>query len=225
MTEGRLVLALDTSTTVNVGLARGAEVLARGTVSDPMAHVEHLTPLIERCLAEACVTPRDLSVVVVGLGPGPFTGLRVGIVTARILASALRLELRGVCSLDVIALQYVDTRPATEFLVVTNARRREVYWARYSAAGHRTFGPVVGAPDDLPRLPAIGPAADLYADRLVTAPGPRELDAGVLATRGLTLPDAGHEPLYLRRPDAMEPGRRKSVLHHHESHDPLGTPR
>ena len=211
-----LILGVDTSTTVNVGLARGTAVLARGTVSDPMAHVEQLTPLIDRCLTEAGVTPRDLAVVVVGLGPGPFTGPRVGIITARILASALGIEQRGVCSLDVIALQHADTRPGTEFLVVTDARRREVYWARYSAAGHRTFGPAVGAPDDLPRLPAIGPAADLYADRLTTAAGPRSLDAGVLATRGLRLPDAGHEPLYLRRPDAMEPGRRKSVLHHHD---------
>lgn len=211
-----LVLGVDTSTTVNVGLARGAEVLARGTVTDPMAHVEQLTPLIERCLTEAGVTPRDLSVVVVGLGPGPFTGLRVGIVTARILATTLGLAQHGICSLDVLALQHAATQPGTEFLVATDARRREVYWAHYSATGHRLFGPAVGSPDDLPRLPTIGPAADLYADRLVPAAGPRALDAGVLATRGLTLPDVGPEPLYLRRPDAMEPGRRKSVLHHHE---------
>jgi len=212
-----LVLGVDTSTSVNVGLARGAEVLARGTVTDAMAHVEQLTPLIARCLSEAGLTPRDLSVVVVGLGPGPFTGLRVGIVTARVLASALGLSQHGVCSLDVIALQHAQTGAATDFLVATDARRREVYWARYSAAGHRLAGPAVGSPDELPRLPTVGPASDLYADRLVPAAGPRALDAGVLATHGLTLPDAGHEPLYLRRPDAMEPGRRKSVLHHHDT--------
>jgi tRNA threonylcarbamoyl adenosine modification protein YeaZ len=221
-----LVLGVDTSTSVNVGLARGAEVLARGTVTDAMAHVEQLTPLIEQCLAEARLTPHDLSVLVVGLGPGPFTGLRVGIVTARVLASALGLRLHGVCSLDVIARQHALTSPVTEFLVATDARRREVYWARYSVAGHRLFGPAVGSPDDLPRLPTIGPAADLYADRLVSAAGPRALDAGMLATQGLTLPSAGHEPLYLRRPDAMEPSRRKSVLHHHDTHGyPRGSAR
>jgi len=208
----RLVLGLDTSTMVHVGLARGTEVLATATVADRMAHVEQLTPLISRVVETAGVALADLDLIVVGLGPGPFTGLRVGVVTARVLAAALGPALRGICSLDVIAAQHAATNPGEEFLVATDARRREVYWARYRADGTRSSGPDVSAPGLLPRLPVVGPAADLYADQVPAVDGPRLLDPGTLAVRGPWLPDAGIEPLYLRRPDATEPGPRKSVL-------------
>jgi len=212
-----LVLAVDTSTTVAVALARGAEVLAVATVADRMAHVEQLTPLVHRCLAEAGLRPRDLGLVVAGLGPGPFTGLRVGIVTARVLASALGIGWRGVCSLDVLAAQLLaEHHPGREapdeFVVATDARRREVYWARYDGTGARLDGPRVSAPGEVPRLPTVGPGADLYPDSLAAVLGPRTLDPAVLAVSGPTLPDAGREPLYLRRPDAAEPTKRKSVL-------------
>ena len=208
---------MDTSTTVAVALARGTAVLATATVTDRMAHVEQLTPLVHRCLAEAGLGPRDLDLVVAGLGPGPFTGLRVGIVTAQALASALHIGWRGVCSLDVLAAQFVTAGPApgqlpAEFVVASDARRREVYWARFDASGTRLDGPQVGPAASVPRLPTVGPGADLYPDALDVVPGPRTLDPAVLAVRGPTLPDAGREPLYLRRPDAAEPGRRKSVL-------------
>jgi tRNA threonylcarbamoyl adenosine modification protein YeaZ len=212
-----LVLAVDTSTTVAVGLAHGGTVLAAAGVADPRAHVEQLTPLVQRCLAEAGVRPADLDQLVVGLGPGPFTGLRVGIVTAQVLASALGRPWHGVCSLDVLARQHVlEHRDAEQrdqpFVVATDARRREVYWARYDHEGRRVDGPRVSAPADVPPLSTVGPAADLYPGVLDAVIGPRTLDAGVLAVHGLDLPDAGHEPLYLRRPDAAEPTRRKSVL-------------
>ncbi len=212
-----LVLAVDTSTTVAVGLARGRDVLATAGVPDPRAHVEQLTPLVQHCLAEAGVRPADLDQLVVGLGPGPYTGLRVGIATAQVLACALRRPWRGVCSLDVLARQYVlGHRDADQrvqpFLVATDARRRELYWARYDADGSRVEGPTVSAPGDLPALPVVGPGAGLYPEHLDAVLGPRTLDAGVLAAHGLGLPDAGREPLYLRRPDAAEPSRRKSVL-------------
>ncbi|SDT25254.1 tRNA threonylcarbamoyl adenosine modification protein YeaZ [Friedmanniella luteola] len=212
-----LVLALDTSTTVAVGLARGAEVLAVAGVADRRAHVEQLTPLVQRCLADAGVRAGELDQLVVGLGPGPFTGLRVGIVTAQVLASALRRPWRGVCSLDVLARQHVLEHRDREqvgraFVVATDARRREVYWARYDAEGVRVDGPRVSAPGEVPKLPVVGPAADVYPDVLDAVIGPRTLDAGVLAAHGPDLPDAGREPLYLRRPDAAEPTRRKSVL-------------
>lgn len=211
--SGDLVLGLDTSTVVAVGLARVGTILGTAVVSDRMAHVEQLTPLIQHCLETSGHRMSDLGRIVVGLGPGPFTGLRVGIVTARVLGSVLRIDVHGICSLDVIATPWAGATGG-EFLVATDARRREVYWARYSAAGRRIAGPYVGPPDDLPRLPTIGPAADLYADRLCAVDGPRTLDPGVLAARGPELKDAGLEPLYLRRPDAVEPSRRKSVLHH-----------
>jgi tRNA threonylcarbamoyl adenosine modification protein YeaZ len=207
-----LVLGLDTSTVVNVGLARGNEVLAQVTIADRMAHVEQLTPAIRDCLSQAGVRPAELTQIVVGLGPGPFTGLRVGVVTAQVLATVAGVSLRGVCSLDVLASQFAAQSPAGQFVVATDARRREVYWAGYAPDGRRTTGPAVSAPADVPHDPAVGPAVDLYPDQLVAAAGPRALDPGVLAVRGPGLPDAGREPLYLRRPDAAEPTRRKSVL-------------
>jgi tRNA threonylcarbamoyl adenosine modification protein YeaZ len=213
MTEAPLVLALDTSTVVNVGLARGERVLATATVADQMAHVEQLMPLVAECVDAAGVRIADLRQLVVGLGPGPFTGLRVGVVTAQVLGYLLHIELRGVCSLDVLAAQFVGKSPG-EFVVATDARRREVYWARYSSLGVRIGEPRVSRPRDVPRLPVIGPAADLYADQLQAVPGPRSMDPGVLATTGARLPDAGHEPLYLRHPDATELTRPKSVLHY-----------
>ena len=213
MNEAPLVLALDTSTVVNVGLARGDQVLATATVADQMAHVEQLMPLVSECVDAAGIRMADLDQLIVGLGPGPFTGLRVGVVTARVLSYALSLELRGVCSLDVLAAQFVGAGQS-EFAVATDARRREVYWARYSPRGLRLEQPKVSRPSDVPSLPVIGPAADLYGDQLQVVPGPRSMDPGVLATSGATLPDAGHEPLYLRHPDATELTRPKSVLHY-----------
>ena len=221
-----LVLAIDTSTVVNVGLARGNLVLAQVTVPDRMAHVEQLMPAVRDSLRQAGVRLADLGQIVVGLGPGPFTGLRVGVVTAQILATVAGVELRGVCSLDVLAAQFAaespggsggvppgsNAAPADDFVVATDARRREVYWAEYAPDGRRTTGPAVSSPSDVPRRPTVGPAIGLYPDQLLAAPGPRALDPGVLAVHGPGLPDAGREPLYLRRPDATEPSRRKSVL-------------
>jgi tRNA threonylcarbamoyl adenosine modification protein YeaZ len=213
MNEAPLVLALDTSTVVNVGLARGAQVLAAATVADQMAHVEQLMPLVSECVDTAGIRVADIDKLIVVLGPGPFTGLRVGVVTARVLGFALGVELRGICSLDVLAAQFVAASRG-EFLVATDARRREVYWARYSPDGVRLEQPRVSRPSDVPPLPVIGPAADLYADQLHAVPGPRAMDPAVLATASATLPDAGREPLYLRHPDATELTRPKSVLHY-----------
>ena len=217
MTKAGLVLALDTSTVVHVGLARDDRVLGTATVADQMAHVEQLMPLVSECLDAAGVAPGDLGQLIVGVGPGPFTGLRVGVATAQALSYVLGLELRGVCSLDVLAAQFAGVRPG-EFVVATDARRREVYWAAYTSAGVRLGDPRVSRPSDVPRLPTIGPAADLHADQLEVVPGPHSLDPGVLATRGSTLPEAGHEPMYLRHPDAREMTRPKSVLHYQGVH-------
>ena len=208
----RLVLAVDTATVVNVGLASGSEVLAVATVEDRMAHAEQLMPLVADTLNLAGVRLADVDQIVVGLGPGPFTGLRVGVVTAQILATVTGVPLHGVCSLDVMATEHAAAGPTGEFVVATDARRREVYWASYAADGSRQHGPGVDRPDGVPRLPTIGPAVDIYPEQLAVAPGPRRLDPGVMAVRGPDLPDAGPEPLYLRRPDASEPSRPKSVL-------------
>jgi tRNA threonylcarbamoyl adenosine modification protein YeaZ len=214
----KLVLGIDTSTTVNVGLAWDDEVLATRSIGDSRAHVEQLMPLVQQCLTDGRRQLREIDQIVVGLGPGPFTGLRVGIVTAGVLAAALSLPLHGICSLDVLARQHVrDAAPALgDFLVATDARRREVYWARYDPAGGRVGGPYVNPPAELPRLPTVGPAVHLYPDRLLGVPGPRSFDPGVLAMMGPNLPTAGSEPIYLRRADAAEPSRRKPVLAHRQ---------
>lgn len=209
----RIVLGIDTATMVCAGLVVDGVVVAAQTIEDRMAHVEQLTPLIRRLCDDAQVRPTELSDVVIGLGPGPYTGLRVGIVTGRVLAEIAGAQLHGICSLDVIAAQHVASgEPTSEFVVVTDARRKEVYWARYAPDGNRLEGPAVDRSTAAPRLPTVGPAADLYADTLEVVAGPRSLDPAILALAGPQLSDAGVEPLYLRRPDAAEPGRRKSVL-------------
>ncbi|GAB3755047.1 tRNA (adenosine(37)-N6)-threonylcarbamoyltransferase complex dimerization subunit type 1 TsaB [Microlunatus parietis] len=210
------VLGIDTSTVATVGLARGGTVLGRATAPDRMKHAEHLIGLLDQVCADAGIDPRDRKLerrLVIGVGPGPFTGLRVGIITARTLGLTLGIEVRGVCSLDVLAAQAVaEAGPAGEFVIATDARRREVYWARYDASGRRLTGPEVGSPDRVPDLPCYGPATAVYRDRLNGAGPELILDGGTLAASGLGLPDVGLEPLYLRRPDAVEPSRPKSVL-------------
>jgi tRNA threonylcarbamoyl adenosine modification protein YeaZ len=214
----RIVLGIDTSTVVAVGLAVGGEAVATASLDDRMAHVEQLAVLVKQVSATAGVSLNQLSEIVVGLGPGPFTGLRVGIVTAQVLSATLGARLHGVCSLDVIAAQYVAEQSAqvldSDFVVATDARRREVYWARYGGDGTRVQGPAVNLPMAVPRLPTVGPGADLYAGALDAVAGPRTLSPALLVASGPSLPQAGTQPLYLRRPDASEPGRRKPVLLH-----------
>lgn len=206
-----LLLALDTSTpAATVAVHDGRRVLAEATEIGVNRHGELLTPLVAAVLRAAGGTPRDITAIGVGLGPGPFTGLRVGLATAAALADAVGVPAYGVGSLDVLA----HDRGAV--VAATDARRREVYWAVYDAAGTLVTGPHVGPPNDLPTdRPVVGPAVDLYPDRLVGEPAwPRAAD---LAT--LVAPRAEREepadrltPCYLRRPDAVPPGRPKAVL-------------
>ena len=148
MSRIRNVLALDTSTpAVTAGVVRldGTEcaVLAARVTVDARAHAERLTPNVLAALADAGLAMADLDAVVVGCGPGPFTGLRAGMATAGAYGHALGIPVHGVCSLDAIGVQTTG-----EILVVTDARRREVYWARYRD-GVRTGGPAVNAPADV----------------------------------------------------------------------------
>lgn len=200
-----LLLAFDTATpTVTVAVHDGSSVVGEAHGAGTMAHGELLAPAISDALASAGAQMSDLTDVAVGVGPGPFTGLRVGVVTALTLGSTLGVTTHGVCSLDVVAAA-VD--PVDDFLVATDARRKEVYWARYSA-GRRVEGPDVLAPADLaarfPDLPVHGPGAGLYDGVLqaVSAEAPRAADLAriVVAGQAEELP---LEPLYLRRPDAV----------------------
>ena len=160
-------------------------MLAERTVLDAHAHAELLTPNIVAAVSESGCAMGDLDAVVVGCGPGPFTGLRIGMATAAAYGHALGIPVHGVCSLDAIAVH-----TSGDVLVITDARRREVYWARYRD-GVRVDGPGVDAPGEVPDSGA--------GERIEFAhPGPAGLVAAV-ADWGAPAPLI---PLYLRRPDA-----------------------
>ncbi len=229
-----LVLAIDTSSAAVI--AAVAEVGAGGVTGraeritvNAKAHGELLAPSIDACLAEAGARARDLGAIVAGLGPGPFTGLRVGLVTAAAMADALGVPSYGVCSLDAIAGRCAPTGgwstgdPGTDrgpLLVVTDARRKEVYWAAYRD-GHRVDGPAVCRPEDLPRgRSAAGAGAVMYAELLRAKgipvlseeyPSPWALAACAADRVRTGAPSEQLVPLYLRRPDAVPPGVAKTV--------------
>lgn len=172
------VLALDTSAAVAVALTddTGA-LLAERSDAQQRHHAELLTPMIAAVLADAGVDRRELTSVVVGTGPAPFTGLRVGLVTARTLALALGIPTHGVPSLDAVALRASRVLPeGTDVLVATDARRREVYWSLYRLVGAGRIevlvAPEVAAAADVAADPrtggalALGRGALLYADVL-----------------------------------------------------------
>jgi tRNA threonylcarbamoyl adenosine modification protein YeaZ len=182
-------------------------VLAERAVPSGNRHAELLTPAITDVLDDAGLTMGDLDAVVTGLGPGPFTGLRVGVVTAAALGDARGLPVIGVCSLDAIG--------SGARTVVTDARRKEIYWAAYDADGVRTDGPGVVRPEELGRPgPFVGDSAfDARLDGTVT---PAEVTtAGLLRAAGPQLADPSSAgpliPLYLRRPDATPPSAIKAV--------------
>ncbi len=210
------LLALDTaSPTVAVAVADDTGVLAEENAPG-RRHAELLAPAMTRALARAGVAREALTSVVVGTGPGPFTGLRVGLVTARVLGFTLGIPVLGVCTLD--ALAYAAAEDGADgaegaFRVVTDARRREVYWAQYEA-GRRTEGPHVGAPADAawPGI-AVGEGAALYPEFFPGHRSPLLPSAAALARHVLAgLPTEDPQPRYLRRPDATPGLGRKSVL-------------
>jgi len=206
---------MDTATpAVTVAVCDGARVLAESSAPDDRRHGELLAPAIETVLRDAAVTVGSLDGIVVGVGPGPFTGLRVGLVTARMLGAVLGVPVHGVCTLDAMALAAGIDGP---FRVATDARRKEVYWAGYdgSAGPARVEGPHVARPAEVAwDGPVVGQGPQLYPDAFPDGRGPGRPSAAALCRwvdEGRpTLPP---EPLYLRRPDATEPsGVRKRVL-------------
>ena len=214
-----LLVGFDTATpAVSVALHDGERIVASALTVDARRQGELLAPMIAKVLADAGATRADLTGVAVGVGPGPYTGLRVGLVTARVLGAVLDIPVHGVCTLDVIAAEAQSALSGRDFLVATDARRKEVYWARYDAAGRRIAGPHVtqaSAIPDAADLPVAGAGGPLYPEAFGELIGPAYPDArtlcGLVARPAGQVPLLDPEPLYLRRPDAREPGPPKRV--------------
>jgi tRNA threonylcarbamoyl adenosine modification protein YeaZ len=240
-----ILLAIDTSAIASAAILRWHEaepeaaVLAQFATEDTKSHAEVLAPGIRALLEEQSLAGADVDLIVVGVGPGPFTGLRSGIATARALAFAWGTPLSGLMSLDAIAWDVLagtqargnggrdgarSRPPSSDFLVATDARRREVYWARYAPTGELADGPHVAYPDAVPALPVYGAGAGIYGEKLAEAgalpmPGfaraqPTAASLGHAAAerlaRGQELLDTA--PRYLRESDAQVPGQRKRAL-------------
>lgn len=215
---------MDTATSaITVAVHDGAEVLATRSATDARRHTELLAPLVLETLEAAATTPDGVTHVAVGTGPGPFTGLRVGLVTAQTFAHARGISVHGVCSLDALAEAAAAGGHEGDLLVASDARRKEVYWARYRCAAGESAAidePGVMRPADLPddvrALPTVGRGPLLYPDLFPRAVEPLDVDAGVLASIAVRRISAGVEmpvePLYLRRPDAAVPAAPKSAL-------------
>jgi tRNA threonylcarbamoyladenosine biosynthesis protein TsaB len=220
-----LLLALDTATpAVTVALHDGTRALATAERIDARRHGELLLPAVDRVLVEAGRGLGEVTGIVVGTGPGPYTGLRVGLATAAALGAARGVPVHGLCSLDSIAYAAglaggLDGGP---FVVATDARRKEVYWARYADARTRLAGPAVDRAAEIPgevtALPAVGAGARLYPEAFtdVREGLPEHASAAALAALAAEGLAAGAElpaprPLYLRRPDARVPAGYKAV--------------
>ncbi len=224
-----LVLALDTSSAaVSVALVELLEEAdgqtrwgrqADWSVVDGKRHGELLATGVRTVLAELEASPRDLTAVAVGVGPGPFTGLRVGITTGLVMADALGIPAYGACSLD--AVDAWSEEPGRR-LVVTDARRKEVYWAEYDVGDERVAGPSVMRPADLAEAlretgwqgRVVGDGASAFPEHFPGATGPRypSADALVMLTARRVVDRAPTEaltPLYLRRPDAVATADRR----------------
>lgn len=221
-----LVLVVDSSTpAVTAALAEvtdhGVVMRAERQAVDAKAHGELLAPAVEAVLGEAGAGPRDLDAIVAGLGPGPFTGLRVGLVTAASMGQTLDIPTYGVCSLDALGQAGNDGR----LLAATDARRKEIYWAVYER-GARVTEPDVDLPAAVAErmaglgvAGAVGEGAHKYADvlGLPVRDEPRYPPAAALvelAAERIRAKGAGERltPLYLRRPDAVAAAGRKPVL-------------
>lgn len=206
------VLAIDTSTSrISVALVEDGKLVCEGTAGDLVGsqlHGEALASMVKEVLSG------DIpDVVAVGLGPGPYTGLRVGVVTAEMLAHAWRCELRGVSTLAAIAHGH-RRRGGGACNAVLDVKRREIAWQSFDETGRALTDPALVHIDDLSALagwPIVGPAFE--SQKLVQ---PDVLDSQPVSALDIALLSMTHSepqfaPLYLRQPDATEPAPRKQV--------------
>lgn len=185
---------MDTSTAATTAAVVGSGRRVVRTLVDPRAHVESLPSLIAQVLAEAEVSPGDIEAIACGVGPGPFTGLRVAVATATSMGNVLGVPVAGVCSHDAIAYATREGLGAKPVTVVTRARRAETFWSRFDAEGLREGGPLALPNDDIPRLPRDGVWAGDAVPVTVGADvelGPAHVDAGALGALVLQRREAG----------------------------------
>ncbi|MCG7234231.1 tRNA (adenosine(37)-N6)-threonylcarbamoyltransferase complex dimerization subunit type 1 TsaB [Corynebacterium sp. ACRQM] len=212
------VLAIDTATTALVTGVVDTESgqLTQRVLADTRAHNERLMPTILEVMSEAGLELGNLDAIVAGVGPGPFTGLRVGMATAQALADALSIPLHGVCTHDAIAhaaLAGAEEKDAA--LVATDARRKEIYWATYRA-GQRLAGPDVSKPgelsvQDIAQVVIPEKLADQLPEELAALPRSEAAPTaeGLVAVARLDADPAPFVPRYLRRPDAVPPKKQQ----------------
>jgi tRNA threonylcarbamoyl adenosine modification protein YeaZ len=208
---GEYALAIDTSAGTTVAVLSMGAVLAELNYLEPMTHSERIGSAIAKVLKDSAIPAKQISTVVVGVGPGPFTGLRVGMAAARYFAIGAKAQLVGVCSLDSIALDFYLANPEQKpLLVTTDARRKEVFWATYSGVVDgvpvRTHGPAVNKFEDIENLVDVTAMAS-------TELGVRAGALGQIAfAQGLTPVGTSNDitPIYLREPDAV-PSKGKKV--------------
>jgi len=202
-----MLLAVDSSGGTSVAVVDSVRaVRAVAAEPDPRRHAEVVGSLIEEVLAQAGVTPQELEGVVTGMGPGPFTGLRVGIAAARAFAFGAGLPVHPLVSHDAIALEAYLGGACGPLTVVTDARRREHYWSSYAGldeAGlpRRESGPALASPETVPGGPRVEHAPVSAAVLVVLA-------ERVLAAQR---PFARDLALYLREPDAVPAASVKRV--------------
>lgn len=204
-----MLLAIDTSAGTSVAVVDPTtrQVLAVRETDDTRRHAEVVGPFLDEVLRDAGITPADVTGVAAGMGPGPFTGLRVGIAAARTFAAA-----RGVPVLPVVSHDAVAAGQDGPLVVLTDARRREVAWSAYDADGIRVAGPGLARPADLDDVLRAS-RADTVDWRRVTAATIPAGRLGVLVADRLAsgAPLAADTPVYLREPDVTVPGAPKRV--------------
>ncbi|SDQ08321.1 tRNA threonylcarbamoyl adenosine modification protein YeaZ [Curtobacterium sp. UNCCL20] len=206
-----MLLAIDTSAGTSVAVVdpTTGQALATRSTEDSRRHAEVIGPFLADTLAEAGITGAEVTGVVAGMGPGPFTGLRVGIAAARTFAAARGVPVLPLVSHDAVAADQPQSGP---FVVLTDARRREVYWSAYDADGVRVAGPGLAKPADLDEAIRASRPDAVGWDRVTVASIPA-WRLGALAADRLAsgAPFADDTPLYLRDPDVTVPGAPKRV--------------
>lgn len=209
-----MLLAIDTSAGTTVAIVdRDRGIIAERSSADTRSHAELIGSYIAQCLDESGAPIRDLSAVAVGMGPGPFTGLRVGIAAAQAFALGAGRPVMRVVSHDAVAFDLFSSGHTGPLLVVTDARRREVYWSAYGGADAtglpvRDAEPGLTRPDDLgTAVPRFGDYTRVDATRIPG--GALGMLAETMFANGLTF--AGPGALYLRPPDAIASAGPKRV--------------